>query len=784
MMSALRASTVVLVVLVVLVVIAALGATVAVAPVGGAAEGERRARAERVVIVSVPTLTWDLVADEQPPVLTGLFEQSAVASASVRTFGTDTSPGEGYGTVGAGNRAATYDDLAGQAFPPDDDIDGAPAAEVLSGRSGQPVEAAAVVHVGAPAITRLNDALLNGAEPGALGRAVAGAGGTSAVIANADLEADIDLDVERGAVRREAALAMMDRHGVVPAGSVAPDLLVVDSRAPFGVRLDPDAVLDAFDDVADAEVVLVELSDLRRADELRAVASRNVAADARRSALVRTDELLGGLLDRIDLGRELVIVVAPTAPQGPAQLTVAAVAGPEVRIGLAKSGSTRRPGYVTLPDVAPTALRWLGIDQPGVMNGAAITGGSGAAPDASTWADLALDNELALFRNAVTGPLTVTFIVVLVVALALTAAALTWHRPILRGLAAHLLLLALAVPFVTFLAGFVREDRVGVPGAVVATFAVASLFAALVQGAGTRAGLRRGEPGASPRSLRASLVPPLLVLVPTALLLLVDILLGGPLQIDTAFGYGGGAIVAGRFSGYGNLAWGLLAVAAITSVTAAWGRAHLRQPLQGRRRRVALVAVSAASVLLTLAVGLPQLGQNVGGTLAVVPGAIVLVCTLAGIRLGLRRVVLIALATVGVLATFGTADYARPPEQRTHLGRLIDQTLGDQGASGLATVLERKVTANLNILTSSVWTLVIPAALAFLGFLLWRPPQFLRTLLASLPGLRACLVATFVTGILAAVLNDSGIAIPAVMLTLLLPYLGYLALRAVPVTQP
>jgi hypothetical protein len=157
---------------------------------------------------------------------------------------------------------------------------------------------------------------------------------------------------------------------------------------------------------------------------------------------------------------------------------------------------------------------------------------------------------------------------------------------------------------------------------------------------------------------------------------------------------------------------------------------------------------------------------------------------LAGIRLGLRRLLLIGLATVGVLAVFGLADYARPAEQRTHLGRLIDQTLGDQGLAGLATVLERKLAANLSILTSSVWTIVIPAAVAFLGFLIWRPPRSLRTLLGDLPGLRACLVATLITGVIAAILNDSGIAIPAVMLTLLLPYLGYLVLRSVPAPQP
>jgi hypothetical protein len=134
-------------------------------------------------------------------------------------------------------------------------------------------------------------------------------------------------------------------------------------------------------------------------------------------------------------------------------------------------------------------------------------------------------------------------------------------------------------------------------------------------------------------------------------------------------------------------------------------------------------------------------------------------------------------ATVAVLGVFGAVDVSRPPDERGHLGRLIDQTLGDDGLAGLATVLERKASANLFILTSSVWAYVIPVAVAFLGFLVWRPPRRMAHL-ARLPGSRALLVGSLLTCVLAAAVNDSGIAIPGIMLSLLLPYLAYLALEA------
>ena len=744
---------------------------VGLVPAGPAAAvaGPDPARPERVVLVSVPTLTWDLVADEQPPALTGLLARSAVASTSVRTIGPETTPGEAYATIGAGNRVAVPEGSAGVAFGADVDVDGETAATVLARRSGEPVGDAAVVHLGMPAITTVNDRLLYGAEPGALGSALASAGLVGAVIGNADLEADLDLGVEPLQAHREAALAVVDGTGVVPEGAVGPELLLRDPEAPLGLRLDPDAVLDAFDR-ATADVVLVELSDLDRADAFRPLATRSAADAARRAALTATDVLLAGLLDRVDLARELVILVAPTAPRGPAQLSVAAMAGPGVEPGLLQSGTTGRAGYVTLPDLAPTVVASLGLDQPGAMNGAPMSDAGGSPPDAGTWRERAADNERALFRNRATGPLTVVFIVLVVLGLALAAVALSGPRPRprLRRAAALVQLVTLAVPLVTYLAGLVREDRLGVPGSIVAVLAVATLAGVLARAVGTVTG--RAD------RVTAAFLPPLLLLAATALVLLADVFVGAPLQIDTAFGYGGGAIVAGRFTGYGNLAGGLLTLSVIAAATGTWGLLQLRRRASGPPSSLAVAAIGAAFLFTVVVTGLPGLGRDVGGVLAIVPGFVIVLAVLTGIRLTWRRLAVVGVATVGALAVFGVVDLLRPPEQRGHLGRLIDQTAGDQGTSGLVTVIQRKVDANLTILGSSVWSLVIPVAFAFLAFLIWRPPRTMEALL-RLPGVRALLVGSLATCGLAAVLNDSGIAIPGIMLTLLLPYVAHLALE-------
>lgn len=752
-----------------LAVLLALGAVLAaVAPAAAAAgaDGEG-ATADRVVVIAIPTLTWELVADEQPPVLGELLSRSAVASASVRTIGRTTSSGEGYATIGAGNRVAVSEELAGLAFAPEVAVGGEPAGAILERRGGE-ADGAATVHLGVPAFAATNDRLLYGARPGALGSALAQAGLEAAVVGNADLEADIDLADEPGQVHREVALAMVDSRGAVPLGAVGPELLRADPAAPLGLRLDPDAMVAAFAAAGEADVVLVELSDLERADVFRPYASAAAAAAARSRALADTDVLLGRLLEAVDLDRDLVLLVAPTAPRGAPQLVVAAAAGPGVEPGLALSGTTGRAGFVTLPDLAPTILARLDVEQPSAMNGAPISSAGGDAPTAATWRARAADNERALFRNAASGPLTVVFIILVIVSLAIAACALSGRWPRLRRTASFLQLVALAVPLVTYLAGLVRDDRLGVPGAIAATLLVAVVVAGVVTAvSAVAAGSDRPT---------AAFLPPVLLLAATAVVLLLDVFVGAPLQIDTAFGYGGGAIVAGRFTGYGNLAGGLLTLSVIGAATGTWGLLQLRRGGHDRPSRPATALIAFAFAFTVVVTGLPGLGRDVGGILAIVPGFAIVLALLTGIRLTWQRLAVVGVATVAILGAFGAIDLLRPPERRGHLGRLLDQTFGEQGTSGLITVVERKVNANLSILVSSVWSIVIPVAVAFLAFLIWRPPGAMGFLL-RLPGVSAFLVGSLATCALAAVLNDSGIAIPGIMLTLLLPYVAHLALE-------
>jgi hypothetical protein len=702
-------------------------------------------RVDKVLVFSVPTLTWQMVLEEMPPVLTGLFERSAVASLSIRTIGPRTTPGEGYATIGAGNRAAVGDDGA---------------APITVGET-----VAGITVTGLDALEEANEEEGFGARPGALGAALGAAGLEAGVVANADIITPAGI-VQ---AHREAALAVMDARGEVAAGSIGPELSVDDPSAPGGLRSDVGAAAAAFASAwDDAEVVLVEAGDLARLEAVSSV-SPDAPPDAtdRRAALARADELLGSVLAHVDLTRHLVMVVAPASGRpGGESLTVAALAGPGVDPGVVTSASTNRASYVVLPDVAPTALQALGLEVPTPMNGRTMFSSGGGVPGPDLFRELAADNRSAIFRNRATGPFAVAFIVFQVLTYAAAAAALSWW-PRLRPVVSFLALVTLAQPSLTFLSGLVAYNRLGVAGYVAALFGAGAALAALAMAVARRVEGRAGR--------AAPLVTPLLLVGLTLAVLVVDVLAGGTLQLDTVFGYS--PIVAGRFSGYGNLAFALVSMATLVVVTGTWAGARLRRAGdQAAFSAPKPWLVGAGAVLLVVVVtdGHPALGADVGGVLALVPAGLVMLLLLAGRRVRWTQVVAIGGAAVVALSAFAAIDLARPEEEQTHVGRFAAQVV--DGGEGVGTVLERKLGANLSLLFSSVWALVIPVALAFLIFLVWRRPSVLRQLEGDVPGLRALLVGAVVLAVLGGGLNDSGVAVPAMMLGVLLPYVTVLAM--------
>jgi hypothetical protein len=181
-----------------------------------------------------------------------------------------------------------------------------------------------------------------------------------------------------------------------------------------------------------------------------------------------------------------------------------------------------------------------------------------------------------------------------------------------------------------------------------------------------------------------------------------------PLELNALLGYD--AIVAGRFTGYGNLASGLLATSALvaTAVGAtALGRWAGRDDGGSRQRRVTGAAVLAAGAVTVVLVGAPGLGRDFGGVLAALPGFLLLAMLLTGVRVTPVRLGAVLAAGVLAVGSLAVLDWLRPADERSHLGRFVEQV----GTGEAWTVVSRKAGANVDILLGSALAWLLPVAL-------------------------------------------------------------------------
>ncbi len=702
-----------------------------------------------VLVISVPGLTWDDIDTHALEHLGALLDDSAVANLAVRVERLATQPGDGYATMGAGTRAFGPSDVAGLALEPDEQQGiGRTAAEEFERRTAHPLTSGVGV-LAIDEIAEVNEEGLFEGTPGALGDALAAVGIDRGVVANADTQ---PFDAALRERRREAALGVMTSDGYVPCGAVSDALLRDDPRGPFGYRYDTAAVVDAYARCrTDRSVVLVEASELRRARSYEPSIARD-ERDARwRAALTATDELVGALLERTEPD-DAIVVVGPSAPGSTPRLMVFGVHGGGYSPGLLESASTRQPGYVVLPDVAPTIAAIAGapidVDE---LAGRAVTIARSGGNAADRLHFLVDGDAAARFRDRMQAPIATALIAlasIFSILVALRFLKPNWKELPIRLLEAFAVAI-LTIPTLTYLIALVPMHRYGAAVYSLAVFGTAAVVGGVIG-----------------RWHRRWLVP---IAVPLVSLLLVIatsvVLLESRLQLSTVFG--DSPIIAGRFSGINNVTFSQIIVAAILL------GAMLVHAVPKQFAFPAMIVLFVAVLAVDVA---PMWGADVGGILAGLPALAFAAMLLAGWRIRLRAFVIAAVATLGALTLLGLLDLSRDPSSRTHLGRLFER-IGSDGLAGLTTVVNRKLAQNLRTLTDSVWRFILIPVLLSAVIVAWSHPRPFVALRERFAPFDRMLGAIAIAALLGYALNDSGIAIPGMMLGTLAPAVGYMLLR-------
>ncbi|WP_377639040.1 hypothetical protein [Oryzobacter terrae] len=667
-----------------------------------------------VVVIGTGGIGWADVSRTTTPNLWTLLRDGSSAALSVRSVSSNTCPADGWLGLSSGGRAAAP--RPGDAADPADRPCTEPPQVVDDRVQGWST------FVGASEGERFDTSL------GLLGQTAA--------------EADV-------CVRSVGPWA--------PVGGARSDGSV-DQVAPFdAARL--------LEDLNACPVTVVDVGSLRDPED---VAEGEPRPSARADQLRQIDARIGQALEAGPNGADYV--VASLSDAGTSErLRLVVMRGPHFGPGLLSSESTRQDGLAQTADLTATILATVGLPVPAGLGGSPLTNvpspdNSERRAEARLTALVDLDEAShevhglvePFFTAFAYGQLAIYLLVLLVWKGRLGSE--STRVTVLRRVRV-VAVVASAVPVSTFLANLLPWWRFAVP--MITVVASVALFVALIATAALRGPWARWHHG-----------PMAFVSLTTVLVLTVDVMTGSRLQLSSLMGLQ--PVVAGRFYGMGNPTFALYATATILLATSV----SSLLVAQGRRTAAA-VAVAVIGSFAVLVDGLPFWGADGGGPPALVPAVVYLVMAVLGVRLTWKRAALIAAAVVAIFFAVAGADWLRAPSSRTHLGNFV-QAIIDGTADD---IVIRKAEQNWGILTSDMpLTLLVPVGLLFVIYLMARPTSWgsraMRRSYEQAPTLRAGLVALLTALTIGFLVNDSGVAIPAVGATLAVPLIISVAISS------
>jgi hypothetical protein len=505
------------------------------------------------------------------------------------------------------------------------------------------------------------------------------------------------------------------------------------------------------DGLSRCALTMVDVDDVFRAyiDAGVDVDGRQVQVTAKRraAAVKRADDQIGRVLTALPPNTTVLLAGLSDANVS-AHLRVAIASGPGLSGHYLTADSTRTGGLVTLTDVTATILHSLGIKQPSDAVGARWHDDGVKPTSIATLAKNLNDHDVAAQSySRLVLPFYLTLVIVQVALYGFGTFVLSRKRRRVLAVTRVAALAGASLPVASFLANLVPWWSSGHPAVVMVTAIVVLL--AVTTGVALAGPWRRSITGAGA-----------VVGGVTALVLTLDVLTGSHLQTCSMLGYT--PLVAGRFYGFGNIPWALwvTGLIIITGAAAGW-------LLSAGRRGAATALVIAAGVFALVIDGAPFAGADFGGFIAIFPGFAVFALMIAGRRIRPSR--LLAVFAVGAVVVLGVSFLDSLRADPTHIGEFWKSLMNGHGG----TIVFRKFRGMIGTFHNWELSVIAVAAVAFLVFALLRPLAWraavLHTAYERAPALRPTLIAVLVTAGVGMLVNDSGVAIPALAFTVAIP---------------
>ncbi len=534
-------------------------------------------------------------------------------------------------------------------------------------------------------------------------------------------------------LNRNIAILGMDENGIVYKGDVSSNTTTFDPLVAGGIKSDHEAIAEKFKELLSvAQILLVELGDTTRVEMSRFTTSDEIVFLQRQAAIERNDDLIGELMAQVDLNNTMIIIVTPNPHKemlGNNNFGLAPVIihEPTKPAGLLTSSTTRRSGLITNSDILPTIFSFFTADFS--ANGSQV---SIIETDNSLQK---LEANLKLYQNlrANRKPLHLLYIglILLTLALALWAwHSKYWTNNLLDILVHSILLIPILWLFisVTNYESIIISILLTLLSSLVISWAL-SLF------------------------LKSSHIIFAITGI-TTMLLTMDCFTNSKLMLLSPLG--SDAIAGGRYYGIGNDFMGVLLAASVIFITMLVNRININTYLKTSIGFIFLLGIS-------LAIGHPSYGANVGGLITSLVTAGVFVLFMTNRRINVRT-----FAIIGILAIVGVIGVARLDyllsTSPSHAGKAINSLLTG-GYQIFFSIVKTKLTILANTLFTSNWSIVMLIFIAFLIYVWLKGKEVLALLAVKTPSIMNSIRILIISGITVFIVNDTGVIAFALILT-------------------
>lgn len=663
-----------------------------------------------------------------------LADKGSVGLMSSRTSGVY-NKASGYLTIGSGNKASIYvaQDSLGTpetlALNTNEIYNGRTGEEQYLWQTGKQTMGSKVIYLGLAQTLRENIKTDVNIVPGSLGESLKNNKLKTGVLGNAD---------KNGEYHREAVLIAMDRSGRVKKGDVSKKFLTKDPNRLFGTKTNYQRFLEESKKlIKENDFTVIDLGDVSRIDLARETLMDSAIKKEKEIAIKEAMFLIENIAFNKEISPGLIMMVAPNPSaleyKNKERFTPLILLEKNKEKGILISSTTKTKGIISNTDIAPTVLNYFNIEAPLSMIGSPIKTDRQGYP----MEYLVEINKRKVSIAQARQPVLVSYIVIIITALVVVAVLLLFYPAmslLYLKLINFLLIFLLAIPLALLILPLAPPLNLYLNLAFIIIIGTIIVITSMSLG-------------------KEGLVTPMIVCLVTGFSLAADVFFGSLLMRNSILGFD--PMEGARFYGIGNEYMGVLIGSSII------GLALLKDTYFSKSKKYNYFLLFMFAFFI-LCIGAPQIGANVGGSIAAGVAYLVVLLKNFNKKIDLKKIIIISGAIILVVSLIVGIDLTRGAD-KSHAGRtfILIKTKGPQEALN---IINRKLSMNLKLIQYTSWSKVLIVSLIVIAFLLGKPLGIFQRIKEKAPAFNNGLMGVIVGSFVALIFNDSGVVAAATMI--------------------